>query len=69
LALINLGKSLHKSVTAEGIETEYQHRFLLHSGCDVGQGYYYSRPLSEEALAEFMREQQPKFDHMQRVAR
>lgn len=65
LALINLGKSLHKSVTAEGIETEYQHRFLLHSGCDVGQGYYYSRPLSDEALAQFMREQQPKFDHFQ----
>lgn len=69
LALINLGKSLHKSVTAEGIETEYQHRFLLHSGCDVGQGYYYSRPLSDEALAQFMREQQPKFDHFQQVAR
>jgi diguanylate cyclase (GGDEF)-like protein/PAS domain S-box-containing protein len=69
LALINLGKSLHKSVTAEGIETEYQHRFLLHSGCDVGQGYYYSRPLSDEALAQFMREQQTKFDHLQQVAR
>jgi len=69
LALINLGKSLHKSVTAEGIETEYQHRFLLHSGCDVGQGYYYSRPLSDEALAQFMRDQQPKFDHLQQVAR
>lgn len=68
LALINLGKSLHKSVTAEGIETEYQHRFLLHSGCDVGQGFYYSKPLSEQALAEFMREQQPKFDHLQQVA-
>jgi diguanylate cyclase (GGDEF)-like protein/PAS domain S-box-containing protein len=65
LALINLGKSLHKSVTAEGIETEYQHRFLLHSGCDVGQGYYYSKPLSDEALAQFMREQQPKFNHLQ----
>ncbi|MFD0929040.1 bifunctional diguanylate cyclase/phosphodiesterase [Methylophilus sp. YYY-1] len=65
LALINLGKSLHKSVTAEGIENEYQHRFLLHSGCDVGQGYYYSKPLSDEALAQFMREQRPKFDHLQ----
>lgn len=65
LALINLGKSLHKSVTAEGIETEYQHRFLLHSGCDVGQGYYYSKPLSDESLAQFMREQQPKFNHLQ----
>ena len=69
LALINLGKSLHKSVTAEGIETEYQHRFLVHSGCDVGQGFYYSRPLSEEALAQFMRDQRPKFDHLQQVAR
>ena len=54
LALINLGKSLHKSVTAEGIETEYQHTFLLHSGCDVGQGYYYSKPLSESTLHELL---------------
>lgn len=61
LALVNLGKSLHKSVTAEGIETEYQHRFLQRSGCDVGQGYYYSRPLSEEALAAFMRTQHHPF--------
>ena len=57
LALINLGKSLHKSVTAEGIETEYQHHFLLRSGCDVGQGYYYSKPLSEAALHDLLASQ------------
>lgn len=67
LALINLGKSLHKSVTAEGIETEYQHTFLLHSGCDVGQGFYYSRPLSEQALSAFMLEQHTRLAHLDRV--
>lgn len=61
LALVNLGKSLHKSVTAEGIENEQQHRFLLNSGCDVGQGYYYSRPLSEAALADWMQSQPALF--------
>lgn len=45
-ALINLGKSLHKSVTAEGVETSLQHDFLRQSGCDVGQGYFYSKPMS-----------------------
>ncbi len=64
LALINLGKSLHKSVTAEGIETLYQHTFLLDSGCDVGQGYYYHRPLSDDQLHALMHNHQAQFKHL-----
>lgn len=54
LALVGLGKSLHKVVTAEGIETEAQHEFLAATGCDLGQGYYYSKPLSERDLHQFL---------------
>lgn len=38
-------------VIAEGVETEQQQDFLRAEGCDEGQGYLYSRPVSG---AEFL---------------
>jgi EAL domain-containing protein (putative c-di-GMP-specific phosphodiesterase class I) len=50
--IIALAGQLNLSVTAEGIETATQERSLRSLGCDTGQGYLFSRPLSEsEALA------------------
>jgi len=40
-------------VVAEGIETREQYEFLRESGCDYGQGYYFSPPLSASDLAEY----------------
>jgi EAL domain-containing protein (putative c-di-GMP-specific phosphodiesterase class I) len=40
------------SVVAEGIETEVQATFLRDHGCDVGQGYLFSRPVPAPALLE-----------------
>ncbi len=42
-AVIALGKSLEMSLVAEGVETEEHQRFLMSEGCDVGQGYLYSK--------------------------
>lgn len=50
-AVINMGKSLHQRVMAEGVETAEQHAFLLAEQCDEGQGYYYGQPMMAEALA------------------
>lgn len=50
-----LAKSLNLNVTGEGIETEVQKDFLQGIGCEVGQGYYFARPLSAEALGESMK--------------
>ncbi|MGV8891152.1 MAG: EAL domain-containing protein [Pseudomonas sp.] len=44
-AIINLGRALGFTVTAEGIETREQFEFLRHAGCDFGQGYLISRPM------------------------
>lgn len=50
-AVINLGKSLDISVVAEGIETELQDGRLRQLGCDVGQGFLYSKAVAASRLA------------------
>jgi EAL domain-containing protein (putative c-di-GMP-specific phosphodiesterase class I) len=45
-AIIALGRSLGKSVTAEGVETEHQLAFLRHHTCDEVQGYLLAQPTS-----------------------
>ncbi len=44
-AMISMAHSLELSVTAEGIETEGQERFLLGVGCKSLQGYKYGEPI------------------------
>lgn len=45
--LINMAKELQMEMVIEGIETQDQIDFLVAEGCDLIQGYYYSKPLSE----------------------
>lgn len=51
-AIIHMGHSLGQKVVAEGVETEEQLRFLKMRGCDVIQGYYFSRPLPLSKMTE-----------------
>lgn len=44
-AVINLGHCLGLEVIAEGIETSVQEAHLMQMGCDIGQGFLYSRAL------------------------
>ena len=44
--IIALAQSLGLTVTGEGIETEEQAAYLTRLGCDLAQGYYFSRPLT-----------------------
>jgi len=51
-AIVTLAHSLGLKVTIEGIETEAQLKQVRSVGCDFGQGYYFSRPVSaDEAVA------------------
>ena len=54
-AMINIGRSLKQRVIAEGVETSAQLEFLRHHGCGEGQGYYFSRPLVAERLANLFK--------------
>ena len=46
--ILNLARSLHMTVVAEGIETESQRARLLDMGCNEGQGFLFSKPVSAE---------------------
>ena len=50
--IVAMAKSLDLEVIAEGIETESQREHLRDLGCEFGQGYLFSKPLSESDLAE-----------------
>ncbi len=62
-AVIAMAHKLRYKVVAEGIETEQQYQFLRESGCDYGQGYYFSRPLSQDLLVDFCRQYQDEIEN------
>ncbi len=41
---------------AEGIETEGQMELLIQYGCDIGQGYYFSKPVSQDEFSAMLKE-------------
>jgi diguanylate cyclase (GGDEF)-like protein/PAS domain S-box-containing protein len=53
-AIIQMAHSLGLKVVAEGVETQEQKEFLLAHGCNLLQGYYFSRPLLPEAFTELL---------------
>lgn len=50
--MIHLAKSLDIVVLSEGVETAEQADFLKSAGCDLAQGYLYSKPLPIDAFME-----------------
>ncbi|MBW4643277.1 MAG: EAL domain-containing protein [Goleter apudmare HA4340-LM2] len=53
-AIIALAKSLHLSITAEGVETQEQMEYLQARGCQEVQGFYFSPAVPAEAIAEML---------------
>lgn len=51
-AIIALSKSLGYTTVAEGIETKEQEDFLTIQGCDIGQGYLFSKPIEMDTLIQ-----------------
>ena len=60
--IIDLGKSLNLEVIAEGVETEEQSVYLIHRGCNMAQGFHFSKPVDTEAVMAFMKEFQETSD-------
>jgi diguanylate cyclase (GGDEF)-like protein/PAS domain S-box-containing protein len=55
--IIEMGRSLGLQVIAEGIETEEQRYFLLHSGCQLGQGRLFGDAMPSAAFLELLQRQ------------
>jgi diguanylate cyclase (GGDEF)-like protein/PAS domain S-box-containing protein len=53
-AIIGLGNSLNLDVVAEGIELPEQMAALRDLGCELGQGFLFARPMTHEALSEYL---------------
>lgn len=52
--IISIGKDLKLTTIAEGVEEQSQLAILQGFGCDLIQGYYYSKPLSKTDLLSFL---------------
>ncbi len=52
--IIKLAQNLKMRVVAEGIETAEQLAQLKQLNCELGQGYYFSKPLEAEKVESFI---------------
>ena len=59
-AIISMAKSLRLKVIAEGVENEAQMSFLRAHQCDEIQGYYFSKPLAVDKVADKLRGNTPE---------
>lgn len=54
-AIISMAHHLNLKTIAEGIEEEEQLRELFYLQCDIGQGYYWSRPVPAHKVESFLK--------------
>ncbi|MBO5550942.1 MAG: EAL domain-containing protein [Lachnospiraceae bacterium] len=53
-SIIHIGKKLGMDLVAEGVETEEEGRQLMKLGCNIAQGYFYSRPSDYETTTKLL---------------
>lgn len=51
--IIYMAKKLNLETVSEGVETKEQVKYLKNIGCDIVQGYYYSKPITSDVLLKF----------------
>lgn len=59
-AIVEIGRTLRLELVAEGIERADQLDRLLSLQCDIGQGYYFAKPLFAPDIESLLAEQQPQ---------
>lgn len=53
--IVSMAHKLGHSVIAEGVEDSRQKEYLRQTDCDCMQGYYFSKPISEDAALELLK--------------
>ncbi len=52
--VLDIAKNLDVPVVAEGVETEEEYKMLKAAGCDIIQGYYFSKPVPPSEFSRFI---------------
>ncbi|WP_299787019.1 EAL domain-containing protein [uncultured Shewanella sp.] len=50
--ILMLGKQLNLNIVAEGIENEQQLEWLNSNNCQIGQGFYFSKPVTQQEFED-----------------
>ena len=58
-SIIDLARALGLRVVAEGVEDEDTRRLLVASGCEVGQGWFFARPMPADAFGTWLGRYRP----------
>jgi diguanylate cyclase (GGDEF)-like protein len=58
-SIIDLARALGLRVVAEGVEDEDTRRLLVSGGCEVGQGWFFARPMPAEAFGTWLGRYRP----------
>ena len=53
-SVIKLGRVLGMDIVAEGVETEVEAAMMTNFGCTEMQGFYFSRPIEADQMADFL---------------
>ncbi|MEP7054030.1 MAG: EAL domain-containing protein [Actinomycetota bacterium] len=61
-AIVGLGRTLNMQTLAEGIEHPWQARELHALGCELGQGYYFARPMPAIEMERILEARQDELD-------
>ncbi|TCV93226.1 diguanylate cyclase/phosphodiesterase [Luteibacter rhizovicinus] len=62
-AIVGLAKKLNMETIAEGVETEAQADWLRDMGCDIGQGYFFARPMTADAFLQYLKPSMTAYAH------
>ncbi len=54
-SIIDIGRTINSEVVAEGVESKEQYQKLKTNNCHRLQGYYFSKPIKEEDIQEFLK--------------
>ena len=55
-SIINIGRRLDMGLVAEGVETAEEGSILLDLGCEIAQGYYYSKPSDFDTTTKLLKD-------------
>ena len=53
--VMEIAEFMNVTVIAEGVENEEQYKLLKQAGCDIIQGFYFSKPVSAEEFTKFIK--------------